>query len=98
MTFSGARRGARQYSSPGSELAPSVPAQEGRPEGFGGTQGEPGTREHSGGYLVDLRIRIRDGYPRRVITHENCHLTKTLDLEGFLKVVRSIDSFLVVGG
>jgi hypothetical protein len=38
MTFSGARGGARQYSSPGSELAPSEPAQEGRPGGFGGTQ------------------------------------------------------------
>jgi two-component system, chemotaxis family, response regulator Rcp1 len=25
--------------------------------------------------------------------HENCYITKPVDLEGFLKVVRSIDSF-----
>jgi hypothetical protein len=36
--------------------------------------------------------------PGELSIHENCHLTKTVDLEGFLKVVRSIDSFLVVGG
>jgi chemotaxis family two-component system response regulator Rcp1 len=29
---------------------------------------------------------------------ENCYITKPVDLEEFLKVVRSIDSFLVVGG
>jgi len=52
MTFSGARRGARQYSSPGSELAPTEPAQEGRPGGLGGTQGEPGTREYPGVILT----------------------------------------------
>jgi chemotaxis family two-component system response regulator Rcp1 len=30
--------------------------------------------------------------------HANCYITKPVDLEGFLKVVKSIDSFLVVGG
>ena len=50
-----------------------------------------------------LVVVLKTSHPRRISQgshhhHENCYITGTVDIERFLKVVRSINSFLVVGG
>jgi hypothetical protein len=66
-----------------------LPKKDGR--GGGGTQGEPGTEEHSGGYLDDFRIR--DGCPGELSAPGELLHHQACGPRGFLKVVRSIDSF-----
>ena len=56
MAFLGREGRARQCSSPGSDLARSEPAQERRPGGSGGNQGESDAEEHSCRYLDYLCV------------------------------------------
>jgi|SRR5580704_6156774 hypothetical protein len=83
--------GQHQCSSPGSDLAGSDPTEERRPGHFGGTRGQPGTEKHSGGHVDDLctETDIDGSYQH----HANSYLTKPVDLEEFLNVVKSIHSF-----
>jgi hypothetical protein len=42
---------------------------------------------------AEIRIEHRLPIPRIYQSQANCHITKPVDLEGFLKVVKSIDTF-----
>ena len=88
------RRGEHaERAAPGPRPARPQPAAQGRPRGARGDQGRPGPAHDPGRRADDLRGR--GGHPAHLRPARQRYVTKPVDFDHFIEVVRQIDDFFV---